>query len=60
MTEQHLSESTERVATGCRSQLLLPIMEGNTLESEDVAEFLSLRLAAGVPAPDASAEFRLS
>jgi hypothetical protein len=60
MTEQNSSESVERVVVGCRSQLLLPIMEGNTLESEDVAEFLSLRLAANEPAPDASAALRLS
>jgi len=30
-----------------RSLLLLPVMEGNTLESEDVSSFLESRLPAG-------------
>jgi hypothetical protein len=49
VTEWNSSEGAEKLAAGLRSQLLLPVMEGNTLESEDVAEFLSLRLAAVEP-----------
>jgi len=33
------------VAAGVRSPLLMPIMEGNKLESGDVAEFLKGRLS---------------
>ena len=41
MVERKIVESVrDKTASGVRSPLLMPIMEGNTLESGDVAEFL--------------------
>ena len=46
MIERKIVESVrDKTASGGRSQLLMPIMEGNTLESGDVAEFLKGRLS---------------
>ena len=46
MVERKVVESVrDRLASGARSPLLMPIMEGNTLESDDVAEFLKVRLS---------------
>ena len=46
MVERKVVESVrDRLASGVRSPLLMPIMEGNTLESDDVAEFLKGRLS---------------
>jgi hypothetical protein len=41
--------SREKADSGFRSSLLMPIMEGNTLEREDVSDFLAGRLS---PADD--------
>ncbi|MGO8954355.1 MAG: hypothetical protein ACLPWS_04715 [Rhodomicrobium sp.] len=47
MAEQNTSQITgEKVELGARSHLLMPVMEGNTLESEDVSSFLAGRLSA--------------
>ncbi len=46
MVERKVIESVrDKVASGARSPLLMPIMEGNTLESDDVTEFLKGRLS---------------
>jgi hypothetical protein len=46
MTEQHIiRSSSEKADSGSRSQLLMPIMEGNTLERDDVSGFLAGRLS---------------
>jgi len=46
MVERKIVESVrDKTASGGRSPLLMPIMEGNTLESGDVAEFLKGRLS---------------
>ena len=46
MVERKVIESIrDKLASGVRSPLLMPIMEGNTLESDDVAEFLKGRLS---------------
>ncbi len=44
MVERKVVESV-RDRAGGRSPLLMPIMEGNTLESDDVDEFLKGRLS---------------
>ena len=46
MVERKVVDSVrDKVASGVRSPLLMPIMEGNTLESDDIAEFLKVRLS---------------
>ncbi len=46
MVERKVIDSVrDKVASGVRSPLLMPIMEGNTLESDDIAEFLKGRLS---------------
>lgn len=46
MAEQHIRQSnSEKADSGSRSQLLMPIMEGNTLERDDVSGFLAGRLS---------------
>ena len=46
MVERKVLESVrEKSAAGGRSPLLMPIMEGNTLATGDVAEFLKGRLS---------------
>ena len=46
MVERKVVEGVrDKAASGVRSPLLMPIMEGNTLESDHVAEFLKGRLS---------------
>ena len=46
MVERKVVESVrDKAGSGVRSPLLMPIMEGNTLASDDVAEFLKVRLS---------------
>ncbi len=46
MVERKIEKSVHDTAdSSMRSQLLMPIMEGNTLESNDVTEFLKCRLS---------------
>jgi hypothetical protein len=47
MTEQTIVQATgDNAGLGFRSHLLMPVMEGNTLESDDVCSFLAGRLSA--------------
>ncbi len=47
MAEQNVTEPTgDKAETGFRCRLLMPVMEGNTLDSEDVSHFLAGRLSA--------------
>ncbi len=47
MTEQTIMQAAfDGAGLGFRSHLLKPVMEGNTLESEDVCSFLAGRLSA--------------
>ncbi len=47
MAEQNTAQMTgETSEQGLRSQLLMPVVEGNTLESQDVSSFLAGRLSA--------------
>jgi hypothetical protein len=47
MTEQTITQATgDKAALGFRSHLLTPVVEGNTLESDDVCSFLAGRLSA--------------
>ncbi|MGO9547005.1 MAG: hypothetical protein ACLPPF_19705 [Rhodomicrobium sp.] len=41
-----IQTSSDKGEPGVRSPLLMPVMQGNTLESEDVSSFLAVRLAA--------------
>ncbi len=46
MTERQTRHTnSDEVATPFRSSLLMPIMEGNTLEQDDVSDFLAGRLS---------------
>jgi hypothetical protein len=46
MTEQTLAQATiDKAGLGFNSHLLKPVMEGNTLESDDVCSFLAGRLS---------------
>jgi hypothetical protein len=46
MTEQTITQVTVDAANlGFRSHLLKPVVEGNTLESDDVCSFLAGRLS---------------
>lgn len=47
MTEQTITQASgTKAGLGFRSHLLMPVMEGNTLESDDVCSFLAGRLSA--------------
>ena len=47
MTEQTIMQAAgDKAGLGFRSHLLMPVMEGNTLESDDVCSFLAGRLSA--------------
>ncbi len=47
MTEQTIAQANDDVAgLGFRSHLLMPVVEGNTLESDDVCSFLAGRLSS--------------
>ena len=47
MTEQTVPQAAAtKAGLGFRSHLLLPVVEGNTLESEDICSFLAGRLSA--------------
>jgi len=57
MTEQDTIQVTYEMAEAdFRSHLLMPVMEGHTLDSDDISSFLAVRLAgAGLerdPLPD--------
>ena len=46
MTEQTIIQAVgDKAGLGFRSHLLMPVMEGNTLESDDVCSFLAGRLS---------------
>ncbi len=46
MTEQTITLATgDKTGLGFRSHLLTPVVEGNTLESDDVCSFLAGRLS---------------
>jgi hypothetical protein len=46
MTERDFRpRNSEKADSGFRSSLLMPIMEGNTLERDDVSDFLAGRLS---------------
>jgi hypothetical protein len=46
MTEQTIIQAAgDKAGLGFRSHLLMPVMEGNTLESDDVCSFLAGRLS---------------
>ncbi len=46
MTEQTITQAeSEAAGLGFRNHLLLPVVEGNTLESRDVCSFLAGRLS---------------
>jgi hypothetical protein len=44
----------------CRSLLLMPVVEGHTLESEDVSSFLGIRLSSSDDEGEPRLEPRLS
>ncbi|MGO9171293.1 MAG: hypothetical protein ACLP7P_04930 [Rhodomicrobium sp.] len=52
--------TSEKVEFSARSQLLMPVMEGNTLESDDVFSFLAGRLSAAGEESDPQPVTRLS
>ncbi len=61
MAEENLTHSAaEHAELGIRSQLLMPIIEGHTLESEDVSRFLAGRLPAAKREGDPHPGARLS
>ena len=45
MVEQEIEEQAQDKDSGTRSPLLMPVMEGNSLQSGDVADFLKSRLS---------------
>lgn len=46
MTEQQMTQTAgAKDELGFRCRLLMPVMEGNTLESDDVCSFLASRLS---------------
>ncbi len=50
----------DKAVSNVRSHLLMPIVEGNTLESDDVTEFLKGRLARLREKPAQQSRIRLS
>jgi len=61
MAEQNMTQITsEKVEFSARSQLLMPVMEGNTLECDDVFSFLAGRLSAAGEESDPQPVARLS
>jgi hypothetical protein len=56
-TEKSVSEKTE---SDNRSPLLMPVMEGNSLQSGDVADFLKTRLLREANKPVPPVPLRLS
>lgn len=61
MVERKIVETVrDKAGSGVRSPLLMPIMEGNTLESGDVAEFLKGRLSCLREKTSPLARIRLS
>ncbi len=61
MIERKVVEGVrDKEVSNGRSPLLMPIVEGNTLESEDVAEFLKGRLAHLCERPSQRSRIRLS
>jgi len=61
MAEQNLTPPAgDKAEIGIRCRLLMPVMEGNTLESEDVSSFLAGRLSVDGEDSDPLAGIRLS
>jgi hypothetical protein len=61
MAEQNMTQiTTEKVELSGRSHLLMPVMEGNTLECDDVFCFLAGRLSAAGEESDPQPAPRLS
>ena len=60
MAEQNFNQTAPDKAEGFRCRLLMPVMEGNTLESEDVSSFLAGRLSVDGEDSDSRAGIRLS
>ncbi len=61
MVERKVVEGVrDKSVSNLRSTLLMPIVEGNTLESEDVAEFLKGRLTRLCEKPSRRSRLRLS
>jgi hypothetical protein len=61
MAEQNfIGIANEKSGPGFRSHLLMPVVEGNTLENEDVADFLSGRLSSDRDTKDNPDTLRLS
>ncbi len=61
MIERKVVEGVrDKAVSNVRSPLLMPIVEGNTLESDDVAVFLKGRLARLCEKPSQRSRIRLS
>ncbi len=60
MAELETTYSGEKRDYGFRSQLLMPVVEGNTLESDDVSGFLGGRLTIAGDEPERKTPIRLS
>ncbi len=61
MIERKVVEGVrDKAVTNVRSPLLMPIVEGNTLESDDVVEFLKGRLACLREKPAQRSRIRVS
>ena len=61
MVERRIEVSVrEKSSSGIRSPLLMPIIEGNTLGSDDVADFLKCRLSLLLESSSSRSSVRLS
>jgi hypothetical protein len=61
MTEQQTRQFTSgKAEMGARSLLLMPVMEGHTLENDDISSFLDLRLSTSEDDGDEKHYARLS
>ncbi len=61
MAERELGKSvSEKSESENRSPLLMPVMEGNSLQSGDVADFLKTRLLAEASRPVPPTPVRVS
>ncbi|MFY9641740.1 MAG: hypothetical protein ACLP02_19650 [Rhodomicrobium sp.] len=61
MAEPNLTQpAADTAEMGFRCRLLMPVIEGNTLEDEDVSHFLSERLSAADEDSNPQVSIRLS
>ncbi len=61
MAEQNFTQPTgDKAEMGFRCRLLMPVIEGNTLEDEDVSHFLAGRLSANGEDSEPLVRIRLS